>query len=78
MESYYENDILNGVQKRWYPNGQLVRRTHRTISKEEGLQQALIATSNKLLKQAFAIVESGLPYDENYACLPVRQVSKLA
>jgi hypothetical protein len=27
---------------------------------------ALIAVSNKLLKQAFAIAKSGLPYDENY------------
>ncbi|NDV17733.1 IS110 family transposase, partial [Muricauda sp. TY007] len=27
---------------------------------------ALIAVSNKLLKQAFAIAKSGIPYDENY------------
>ncbi|MBT8181855.1 MAG: IS110 family transposase, partial [Eudoraea sp.] len=27
---------------------------------------ALIAVSNKLLKQSFAIATSGLPYDEKY------------
>jgi len=27
---------------------------------------ALIAVSNKLLKQAFAIAKSGIPYDQSY------------
>lgn len=43
----------------------------RIVNKGKSKKLALIAVSNKLLKQAFAIVKSGLPYDENY-------VSKLA
>jgi transposase len=43
----------------------------RIIAKGKSKKLALIAVANKLLKQAFAIVKSGLPYDENF-------VSKLA
>jgi transposase len=43
----------------------------RIIAKGKSKKLALIAVSNKLLKQAFAIAKSGLPYDENF-------VSKLA
>ncbi|MDY2588545.1 IS110 family RNA-guided transposase [Winogradskyella aquimaris] len=38
----------------------------RIIAKGKSKKLALIAVANKLLKQAFAIVKSGLPYDENY------------
>jgi transposase len=38
----------------------------RIISKGKSKKLALIAVSNKLLKQAFAIAKSGLPYDENF------------
>lgn len=41
------------------------------MEKATKLINALIAVCNKLLKQAFAIAKSGLPYDENF-------VSKLA
>lgn len=43
----------------------------RLINKGKSKKLALIAVANKLLKQAFAIAKSGLPYDENF-------VSKLA
>jgi len=43
----------------------------RIVGKRKSKKLALIAVCNKLLKQAFAIVKSGLPYDENF-------VSKLA
>ena len=43
----------------------------RIVTKGKSKKLALIAVSNKLLKQAFAIAKSGLPYDENF-------VSKLA
>lgn len=43
----------------------------RIISKGKSKKLALIAVCNKLLKQAFAIAKSGLPYEENF-------VSKLA
>ncbi|KPM33543.1 Mobile element protein [Croceitalea dokdonensis DOKDO 023] len=36
------------------------------IAKAKSKKLALIAVSNKLLKQAFAIAKSGMPYDENY------------
>jgi len=38
----------------------------RIINKGKSKKLALIAVANKLLKQAFAIVKSGLPYDENF------------
>ncbi|WMI65074.1 IS110 family transposase [Aestuariibaculum sp. YM273] len=38
----------------------------RIIAKGKSKKLALIAVSNKLLKQAFAIAKSGLPYDENF------------
>lgn len=38
----------------------------RLVLKGKSKKLALIAVSNKLLKQAFAIVKSGLPYDENF------------
>jgi hypothetical protein len=38
----------------------------RIVSKGKSKKLALIAVSNKLLKQAFAIVKSGLPYDDNF------------
>lgn len=43
----------------------------RIVAKGKSPKLALIAVANKLLKQAFAIAKSGLPYDENF-------VSKLA
>ncbi|WP_350287380.1 IS110 family transposase [uncultured Croceitalea sp.] len=39
----------------------------RITAKGKSKKLALIAVSNKLLKQAFAIAKSGLPYDENHA-----------
>ena len=38
----------------------------RIIAKGKSKKLALIAVSNKLLKQAFAIVKTGLPYDEHF------------
>ena len=38
----------------------------RIVAKGKSKKLALIAVCNKLLKQAFAIAKSGLPYDENY------------
>ena len=43
----------------------------RIVAKGKSKKLALIAVCNKLLKQAFAIAKSGLPYDEGF-------VSKLA
>lgn len=37
----------------------------RIVAKGKSKKLALIAVANKLLKQAFAIAKSGLPYDEN-------------
>ena len=38
----------------------------RIVNKGKSKKLALIAVSNKLIKQSFAIVKSGLPYDEKY------------
>ncbi len=38
----------------------------RIVNKGKSKKLALIAVSNKLLKQAFAIAKSGIPYDENF------------
>ncbi len=38
----------------------------RIVNKGKSKKLALIAVSNKLVKQAFAIAKSGIPYDENY------------
>jgi transposase len=38
----------------------------RIVVKGKSKKLALIAVANKLLKQAFAIAKSGLPYDENF------------
>jgi transposase len=38
----------------------------RIVNKGKSKKLALIAVCNKLLKQAFAIVKSGVKYDENY------------
>ena len=38
----------------------------RITNKGKSKKLALIAVSNKLLKQAFAVAKSGIPYDENY------------
>lgn len=38
----------------------------RLVAKGKSKKLALIAVANKLLKQAFAIVKSGIPYDENF------------
>ncbi|WP_394333131.1 hypothetical protein [Salegentibacter flavus] len=44
-----------------------VKNRQKFIKTAESSQElALIAVCNKLLKQAFAVVKSGLPYDENY------------
>lgn len=36
------------------------------MNKGKSKKNALIAVCNKLLKQAFSIVKSSLPYDENF------------
>lgn len=42
-----------------------------TVSKGKSKKLALIAVSNKRIKQSFAIAKSGNPYDEKYvAVLP--------
>ena len=38
----------------------------RIVNKGKSKKLALIAVANKLLKQAFAIAKSGIPYDENF------------
>ena len=38
----------------------------RIVNKGKSKKLALIAVANKLLKQAFAIANSGMPYDENF------------
>jgi len=38
----------------------------RITNKGKSKKLALIAVCNKLLKQAFAVAKSGIPYDENY------------
>lgn len=38
----------------------------RIVAKGKSKKLALIAVCNKLLKQAFAIVKNGMPYDENF------------
>ena len=38
----------------------------RIVAKGKSKKLALLAVCNKLLKQAFSIVKSGLPYDQNY------------
>jgi transposase len=38
----------------------------RIVAKGKSKKLALIAVANKLIKQAFAIAKSGLPYDENF------------
>ena len=38
----------------------------RIVNKGKRKKLALIAVSNKLIKQSFAIAKSGLPYDEKY------------
>ncbi len=45
---------------------------NRITNKGKSKKLALIAVSNKLLKQAFAIAKSGIPYEQNYrSVLPV-------
>ena len=41
----------------------------RIVNKGKSKKLALIAVTNKLLKQSFAIVKSGLPYDETHVSL---------
>jgi transposase len=43
-----------------------------TVAKGKRKKLALIAVCNKLLKQAFAIAESGLIYDDNYRNILVK------
>jgi len=38
----------------------------RIVSKGKSRKLALIAVANKLIKQAFGIAKSGIPYDSNY------------
>ena len=38
----------------------------RIVAKGKSKKLALIAVSNKLIKQAYGIAKSGLYYDENY------------
>jgi transposase len=42
----------------------------RLVAKGKNGRLALIAVCNKLLKQAFAIVKSGMPYQPNFAKNP--------
>ena len=44
----------------------------RIVAKGKSKKLALIAVANKLLKQAFAIAKSGLPYDENHVSVLVK------
>lgn len=44
----------------------------RIVNKGKSKKLALIAVSNKLIKQSFAIVKSGLPYDETYVSVLLR------
>lgn len=44
----------------------------RITNKGKSKKLALIAVSNKLLKQAFAIAKSGLPYEENYRSVLIK------
>jgi transposase len=41
----------------------------RLVSKGKAKKVALVAVANKLIKQAFACLKSGKPYDQNYAFL---------
>ena len=43
-----------------------LRRVKNEREEDTSTKLALIAVANKLLKQAFAIAKSGLPYDENF------------
>ena len=38
----------------------------RIVNKGKSKKLAMLAVSNKLLKQAFAIAKSGIPYDETF------------
>ena len=40
--------------------------SQRVALKGKSKKQALVAVSNKLVKQAYAIAKSGLVYDENF------------
>ena len=52
-------------------NAQCRELYNRIVAKGKSKKLALIAVCNKLLKQAFAISKSGVPYDSNYAsCVP--------
>ena len=44
----------------------------RIVEKGKSKKLALIAVANKLLKQAFAIAKSGMPYDENHVSIQVK------
>ena len=44
----------------------------RIIAKGKSKKLASIAVANKLLKQAFAIAKSGLPYDEHHVSVLVK------
>ena len=41
----------------------------RIVNKGNSKKLALIVVSNKLIKQSFTIVKSGLPYDEKYVSI---------
>ena len=44
---------------------------NRIVAKGKSKKLALIAVCNKLLKQAFAVAKSGIPYDPYYkSCIP--------
>jgi transposase len=45
----------------------------RIVAKGKSKKLALIAVANKLLKQAFAIAKSGLPYDANFVSVLVKR-----
>ncbi|MFD2529347.1 IS110 family RNA-guided transposase [Polaribacter marinaquae] len=47
----------------------------RIVNKGKSKKLALIAVSNKLLKQSFAIAKSGLAYDETYVSVLSKQIS---
>lgn len=39
----------------------------RLVARGKAHRQALVAVINKLLKQAFAVAKSGVPFDKNYS-----------
>ena len=49
-----------------HKNPQCNKLNERIVAKGKSKKLTLIAVSNKLLKLAFAVAKSGIPYDPNY------------